>query len=795
MFKRASRLAAVALAIAAAGCSGSDGAQGPAGAQGPQGPAGANGTNGTDYTAVLKPEACGGCHAQSGGYHQLGYNKYTDGTAYTLSIDGVQTVGTTSTMTFSIGTGSGPYTNDPNLTWIDQKTWYAVLYNPATRQFTPSFSYSGPAETAPGSGQYTVTAKGVSFAPESAGSIALVYSYIAKNELKTERNGGSVHLYDDVVNVASVFGGTLDYVSAANLSACEKCHGAPYQKHGYRAGKVAGIPDFAACKTCHYDTRKGSDFGWQVLADDPLAYANQGGTVTTAQQTTYAYTANLMNDVHMSHAMEFEYPQSMQNCVTCHEGKLATVLADAQFKLSTCKSCHPMYGPEARNQPQYVEANRAPALQPMMISTVTGANTYHASFAGTPADPQLYTKNTTCSGCHVAGNTMGAPTFAELHNGGYERKIYTAANDGTRYSDVYTASIDAASVTSGSTTAGMVVKVDFKVAKQAGSLDPLALASVTPTVIIGLYGYDTKDFIVAAHVTDSTGKRALEWVYGASHPRFKALKALPRAAGDFQFTVDLSDFKAMTADGTVKRMEIAFLPTLKLADGTVVAINAPSRTFDLTKKAFDDGFTKKAIVDANKCNGCHDALGSSFHSGDRGGNVTVCRLCHETRTAAGHYEQQSRSIDSYVHGIHGMQSGDITSAANNFADPVEKMRYDLKVESHYPMFTLLNCESCHIANTYEVPEQGSSLPGVHSPSANPTGMTRNVTGIPRYVQGPAARACGSCHRAIEINEDNAGALQATNEHFKSNGYLLEDTGTGTGGLVDQVISTIMSMFK
>ena len=45
-------------------------------------------------------------------------------------------------------------------------------------------------------------------------------------------------------------------------------------------------------------------------------------TITAAEKTKYAYKTRLMNDVHMSHAMEFAYPQSMKNCVTCHAGKL-----------------------------------------------------------------------------------------------------------------------------------------------------------------------------------------------------------------------------------------------------------------------------------------------------------------------------------------------------------------------------------------------------------------------------------------------------------------------------------------
>lgn len=53
--------------------------------------------------------------------------------------------------------------------------------------------------------------------------------------------------------------------------------------------------------------------------------------LTPEQKEQYAYPTTLMNDVHMSHAREFPYPQSMANCATCHEGKLDTILADANF--------------------------------------------------------------------------------------------------------------------------------------------------------------------------------------------------------------------------------------------------------------------------------------------------------------------------------------------------------------------------------------------------------------------------------------------------------------------------------
>jgi hypothetical protein len=791
MFKRATRLAAIALAIVAAGCSGSDGSQGP---QGIQGPAGNSGNNGTDYTAVLKNEACGGCHEGTGGFHQSVYSKYTNGTSYTLAIDSVQTVGTTSAMKVSITTdGTTPYTGDPNLVWIDQKTFYATFYNPATRQFLGSFSYANPSPTdIPG--QYVVTTAtsgaGALFAPEAAGSAAFAYSYIAKNQIGVE---SGYSLYDDVVNVGRVFNGPIGYESVANVSACERCHGAPYQKHGYRQARVPGLPDFVGCKTCHYDTRVGSDHGWQILADDPVAFANQNGVATTAQKTQYKYTANVMNDVHMSHAMEFEYPQSMANCVTCHAGKMAPgtfgstsavgVLDNSNFKLATCKSCHPVKGPESRGaaQAKYIQSGRAPALEPMMANTTTAAATSHAAIL----TDTLYTTTRTCTGCHD-GST--APSFAELHSG-YDRQIYTSQNNGQKFSDVFTATIDAASITT------QMLKVSFSVTKGATS-DPALLASVTPTVLIGLYGYDSKDFLVDPHGRDAgagTGNRTLEWVYGASHNRFKALKAMPRADGSFQFTVDLGTWASQIATSSnpkndIRRLEIAILPTLKLADGTVVSVKSPTKTFDLLRKVFDPNFFSP-IVDSDKCNKCHDALAVTFHTPDRG-NVTTCRFCHNTKSGAGHLEMQSRSIDSYVHAIHNFQAFDIGGV--DFADTVAKTWYNLKTESTYPLFTVLACESCHNSGTYTSPPwQGSSMPGVHSASATLTNGTRSINGIPSYVQGPGARACGSCHRAQAIKEDNAGALSIVNEHVKANGYLLQETG----GILADAISKIMSIFN
>ncbi len=713
----------------------------------------------------VQPESCVICHSGAGADHQAIYDDYADASTLELTIDNVTSVsngsgGFNSTMTLTIKKDGVPYIDADGLPSLDQKRFASVTYNSATKVFDNAKSYTNP--VALGNGQYSVTATGMTYAPELSNSFA--YGYIADGKLDTE----GMTLYNDVSNAAKAFGDVGTYGSAANVSGCEKCHGTPYMKHGYRAAVVAGLTDFAACKACHYDTRNGGHEDWQILADNPARYAeiHAGSAKTAAEKATYAYKASVMNDTHMSHAMEFPYPQSMSNCVTCHEGKLNIILSEANFRGKTCKSCHPVTGPAGGT-----EANRAPALKAILPSPLHDAM-------------NLDTEN--CTRCHKGGSV---PAFSEIHSG-YDKAIYTAS--GQRYSDAIVVTIDSASM------AGSTLTFKFSAA-ETPDLAGLDVASIAPTVLVGLYGYDTKDFIVGPHERltddnadgkiDSKDQRALEYAAGKVHPRFTTVSA---AGGSWEITADLSAWADKIADGTVRRAEIAVMPTLKTADGVTLAINSPSRTFDLRTYAFDDGFYSPIVKVAAGCNNCHDALATTFHSADRGGNIVTCRLCHTTKSGGSHLEMQSRSIDSYVHAIHAFQAFDIGDV--NFADPVAAMRYEVHVEHTYPNFTIKNCKSCHNDGAFEVPDQYNSLPGILSAADQLTNRDRKIGAVPSYVSGPASRACGSCHRAELINEDEAGELVAFNQHTKQGGYLTEG-GSNTSSILDQVISYIMGLFK
>lgn len=715
-------------------------------------------------TAVApEPESCTTCHKDAGATHQASYDElYQDGVIQVTDLAYAFTAPDTSTVTFKVTKDGEPFYAKK----ADSLAIYFAPYADSKFQFDP------PAER--------LTLKGKMVYDRDGGVTSTMTGTVDLSAVP-----GIIVVYgtDETVGrlparvlqakfpfAALLKTGTgVDYVSAANNDGCVKCHTDPYLKHGYIYAQVDADPatDFYTCKACHLDNGVGGHFEWQLLVEDPAlaaAFFAEEVTLTPEQEAQYAYKTSLMNDVHMSHAMEFPYPQSMANCTTCHAGKLDVALADENFTLETCKSCHPMTGSE-----EYGTAALA-------LKTIIPAESHEKVDLATDA----------CTDCHEVG--AKAPGFSEIHSG-YDKVIYTA--DGLRYSDAISVTIDSASFDG--------AKLTFKFS--AGEAPDLGLdvATITPTVMVGLYGYDTKDFIVGAHerladdngdgVIDNKDQRALEYVVGEEHPRFTTVAA---GDGSWEVTADLSAWTDLIANGTVKRLEIGIMPELVNADGVTLALNAPSRTFDLGANAFADDFYTPIAKVADGCNNCHEALATTFHSPDRGGNIVVCGMCHITKSGGSHLEMQSRSIDSYVHAIHSFQAFDIGEI--DFADPVQAMHYEHHIEFPFPTHSVTNCASCHVEGTNNVPDQATSLPGLLSASDTLNGRDRKIGEIPEYVTGPASIACGGCHRAIMTKEDKASELISLNQHMKQGGYLIK-AGEDKIGTLSAVIDAIMAIFK
>ena len=188
--------------------------------------------------------------------------------------------------------------------------------------------------------------------------------------------------------------------------------------------------------------------------------------------------------------------------------------------------------------------------------------------------------------------------------------------------------------------------------------------NITPTVLVGLYGWDTKDFVVGPHERsfddnkdgkiDSNDQRNLEAEVGAetqsAHQDHHSAKG-----GEWEVEADLTTWADLIKDGTVKRRR-----GRRAADGRERRWRrgrrqrrrpgrstwAPSSTTRPSRRS--------STID--KCENCHAALATTFHEPSYGGSVTACRMCHITKSGGSHLEMQSRSLDSYVHAIHSIQA-------------------------------------------------------------------------------------------------------------------------------------------
>lgn len=468
----------VPLLFMGCGSDGSAGSNGTNGSNGINGTNGVNGTNGTNALATPQLESCSVCHSTAGAEHQAGYNQ--------LYQDNVIVV-TNLTYTFDAVNGKDIVSFKVTKAGVNVSAWalqnsniYFTGYDPATRQF----NVAGDARLSiKGSGSGLTYDAGTNTSTSSKNSVDNV-------SLTTKTGLVVVYGYDESsgvipgsrvqqakYNYAALVNTGVDYVSAANVAGCEKCHMKNYVKHGNIAGRVSrnDATGFYVCKSCHLDNGPGTDFIWQMLVDDPVAAVaiENGGAYTTAQQTKYAYKTRLMNDVHMSHAMEFEYPQSMRNCNTCHEGKLDQILTDNNFTLETCKSCHPVTG-----------SAQAEKTQPALADII----------------PHTWTSSTVCSLCHTSGGSGIAPTFSTIHSG-YDPVIYTSA--GVKYSSAITVTINS------------VTRIDNTHLSFAftasGSAGGVSAAGITPTAMASYYGWDTKDFVGAAPAPTVTTVSAGSW--------------------------------------------------------------------------------------------------------------------------------------------------------------------------------------------------------------------------------------------------------------------------------------------
>jgi OmcA/MtrC family decaheme c-type cytochrome len=171
----------------------------------------------------------------------------------------------------------------------------------------------------------------------------------------------------------------------------------------------------------------------------------------------------------------------------------------------------------------------------------------------------------------------------------------------------------------------------------------------------------------------------------------------------------------------------------------------------------------RQVVDIAKCNDCHAEL--TLHGNSRTGNTELCATCHNPnatdinrRVAGSNCEAVTGTLDDQaidlkfmVHAIHaGARGGYEVCGYNNTGYDFSDVVYPGK---------LVNCEGCHLADTYYPPNSTTAI-------ATTIDAGDRTTPLGDIAITAGSAACSACHSdttAKQHMEFNGGSFSAVKD--------------------------------
>ena len=728
MFKRASWLAAVALAIAAAGCSGSDGAQGPAGAQGPQGPQGPQGNPGSPGNPGPSSASTGlavnvvSVTTVSGSPIAVRFT-LKDDRGYPVDVKGVYSVNTVIQPRFSLA-----YTTTSTVagnTITDALHVYTQSGTPAQpTAYNPASAGQGKlVENGSGAGDYTYTFPDPTTVSTAAGSaVAVQYdatkltnSHVLWMQIARQTNTANA---DDpqgftAKNVPYWYvpaGGTATPREIVQTANCSNCHRGFVTGEGSVAASFhgGGRIDATFCNNCH----------------------NPGRTSNPAADSA-VFIHRIHNGLQLQpgnqfHGIAATYPQDIRNCDACHKNAAQGAQSVNNPTIKACGSCH-----------DYVNFSTTlvgkTCTDPVTVSNGIPVPCDH--FAG----PQVDGSCTTChspsfiNSKHVpvappATDSIYVGTGTNANTNAAWLAAAGAVPTGAHVITYDVASVDAVAV--GTTGYNPSIKFRFLVDGVATAMDP----SGASTEIFGSLGFVGSPSVYFAYAAPQDGIQAPADYNAAASSYIRNLWA-GLATGTAAGTIvgpDANKYYTVTVTGTLMPPTMTMLAgglgyTYSLGSLTstppFVGNSQPLTQTNLgaykytpnacvgaaagascagkgglivpapDKWIVANGFLgRRNIVDNAKCQTCHVTLGvePTFHAGQRN-DGTSCVFCHNpNKTSSG----WSISAKGFIHAIHAarVRSQAFMYAAASPTDSFADVGFPGPIN---------NCTACHVAGGYD----------------------------------------------------------------------------------------------
>ena len=670
-------------------------------------------------------------------------------------------------------------------------TWHAVTRKteafPGSPAPTPAANVTG---TGPTNQATTETASTGTWTPSSTNNG--VYTYRFKQSLK----GISDIPYDaNLVHRVGLEIRTSPNVAPTNIPA----NNAVYTwipATGFQVYSGREIVDNDTCNKCHdnLSAHGGARFDLQYCAMCHESYsfdAQSGNSIDLKVMIHKIHSGETLPSVEAGGAYgifgfgntfadfsDVVYPQDKRNCETCHEESDEDTPQASNWRktvnVTVCSSCHDN------------------------INFTTGEN--HGGVAATEEQ---------CSSCHGPDSVIDSgklrPQVAHLIPEVEAAKqfkfevvrIEAIKADGSPGATACAASVKACKVLPGefplltvkvsNPDTGVPYKITdapFTNVIPCTPVPPATTCNATAARLRGRVAYTTINFTNPGSGSTPAQPIAIDYLATAAAPAGAPALAGGPARLNADGSYSKAGAKALPA-GLIGGSGEAFLEGRTIVNvgeaatpeyaevGVTSSAGVPFPITDATAMA------RRAIVDVQKCNDCHQRL--SFHGDNRNNNTELCATCHNPENASGATLAAGRPFDFKLM-IHAIHAGTYNFGGLSFADVV----YPGKIN---------NCEGCHVADSY-YPVDPSKVFG--------TSITRGAsaaTPSDDVAYSPNVAVCSGCHTDSQAKlhmEQNGGSFNATkNADGTSNAAQAETCATchGEGRAADVKVEHKVGEFQ
>ncbi|MGF1733826.1 OmcA/MtrC family decaheme c-type cytochrome [Photobacterium satsumensis] len=473
---------------------------------------------------------------------------------------------------------------------------------------------------------------------------------------------------------------------------CESCHmGEPlYHSSGYRAIDN----NFAVCAACHNDSNPGAAPSRRPLS--AIVHQKHGNIFQVGSDKEPVVDED-GNPV----VVGSPFPQDARNCTTCHnEVSEKTPDANNWFEhpsQQTCETCH-----------------------------LFRDSTAEGSQAGSSAHPgKLGTdwNRPTCTGCHKPYEDDGSDAARSA------RSVHLGRIDNLAIArDLVDVSIEEASYSESTYRVRARVMLDGNGIETMSELTPFIKTGKAYLLInwdngqgaeigysspLNFSAANTIDLASDACLAEGNGWFSCSKTFGDDDKQPEPHSVL---------TVSVAEMPLCADRRSGELMECAMFTDFEnINNRGLIAANTTTASFD--QSGFSDNHQFTIGAEKELCSSCHE--GFTIHLENHAATeLYQCASCHNAERTSW-YDGIPGDLKYHVHSFHAFGS-------------------KREGGSDYPG-ALNNCESCHTAEQYNLPNQQNARPSVI-----------NVEGEAKYFS-PALVTCGSCHLESALGSVNTSS--------------------------------------